>query len=79
MVPTGPETGDGMNEPADNDASEFEQLAGEQQPGLVQEFWMFMREEKKWWLTPIIVVLLLVGLLVTLTSTGAAPFIYSLF
>lgn len=36
-------------------------------------------EEKKWWLTPIIVVLLGVGLLVTLTSTGAAPFIYSLF
>ena len=70
-----------MDETKDDshDASEFEQLGEEQQLGLLQEFWIFMREEKKWWLTPIIVVLLGVGLLVTLTSTGAAPFIYSLF
>ena len=70
-----------MDDPTNNssDASEFEKLGEEQQLGLLQEFWIFMREEKKWWLTPIIVVLLGVGVLVTLTSTGAAPFIYSLF
>lgn len=59
--------------------SEFEQLESEQQLGLIAEFWLFIKEEKKWWLTPIIVVLLAVGVLVMLTSTGAAPFIYTLF
>ena len=59
--------------------SEFEQLADEQQMGLMAEFWLFIKEEKKWWLTPIILVLLGVGVLVALTSTGAAPFIYTLF
>ncbi|MEZ6126808.1 MAG: DUF5989 family protein [Planctomycetaceae bacterium] len=59
--------------------NEFEQLAGEQQMSLMAEFWLFIREEKKWWLTPIILVLLGVGVLVYLTSTGAAPFIYTLF
>jgi hypothetical protein len=52
--------------------SEFEQLADEQQMGLMAEFWLFIKEEKKWWL-------LGVGVLVALTSTGAAPFIYTLF
>lgn len=60
-------------------ASEFEKLAEEQQMGLLAEFWLFIKEEKKWWLTPIILVLLGVGALVALTSTGAAPFIYTLF
>ncbi|MDG2129882.1 MAG: DUF5989 family protein [Fuerstiella sp.] len=60
-------------------ASEFEQLPDLQQMSLPAEFWLFIKEEKKWWLTPIILVLLGVGALVALTSTGAAPFIYTLF
>lgn len=60
-------------------ADEFEKLAEEQQMRLLAEFWLFIKEEKKWWLTPIILVLLGVGALVALTSTGAAPFIYTLF
>lgn len=69
------------NQPAESNESqsEFEQLSGEQQMGLMAEFWLFIKEEKKWWLTPIILVLLVVGALVALTSTGAAPFIYTLF
>lgn len=58
---------------------EFEQLGQQQQLGLLAEFWLFIKEEKKWWLTPIIVVLLGVSALVMLTSSGAAPFIYTLF
>jgi hypothetical protein len=46
---------------------------------LLAEFWLFIREEKKWWLTPIILVLLLASAAIFLTSTGAAPFIYTLF
>ncbi|MFY9252310.1 MAG: DUF5989 family protein [Fuerstiella sp.] len=58
---------------------EFEKLQDEQQLGLMAEFWLFIKEEKKWWLAPIVVVLLAVTVLVALTSTGAAPFIYTLF
>ena len=59
--------------------NEFLQHAGEAQPGLIREFWDFLRFNKAWWLTPIIVVLLLVGVLVGLASTGVAPFIYAIF
>lgn len=46
---------------------------------IFKEFWAFLAENKKWWLLPIIVVLFLFGLLIALGSTGAAPFIYTLF
>ena len=57
----------------------FQQAADEAQPGLVAEFIEFLKESKKWWLIPIVIVLLLVGLLVFLSSSVAAPFIYPLF
>jgi hypothetical protein len=58
---------------------EFARQAQQSQPVLLREFWDFLRYNKKWWLTPIVLVLLLVGLLVVLSSTAAAPFIYTLF
>ena len=60
-------------------ADEFQQ-AGQQEPlNLVQEFLLFVRENKKWWLIPILLVFGLVSLLVMFGSTGAAPFVYTLF
>ena len=59
--------------------TEFEDAGQEKQLSLVQEFYVFVTENKKWWLIPILLVLGLVGLLVLLGSTGAAPFIYTLF
>ena len=56
-----------------------EEYARRPQPGIAREFLDFLLYNKKWWLTPIILVLLLVGLLVILGSTGAAPFIYTMF
>jgi hypothetical protein len=47
--------------------------------GVVSELWSFMAHNKKWWLTPVIVLLLLLGVLVVLGTSGAAPFIYTLF
>ena len=47
--------------------------------GVLSELWSFMAHNKKWWLTPIIVMLLLLGVLVVLGTSGAAPFIYTLF
>ena len=46
--------------------------------GILAEFWDFLIYNKKWWLTPIILVLLLMGVLVMLSGTAAAPFIYTL-
>ena len=34
---------------------------------------------KKWWLLPIILILLALSLLVALSSTAVAPFIYTVF
>lgn len=58
---------------------DFARQAREAPPGLVAEFWDFLIHNKKWWLTPIIVVLLLLGLLIFLSGTAAAPFIYPIF
>ncbi|HWB01163.1 MAG TPA: DUF5989 family protein [Pirellulales bacterium] len=59
---------------------DFETLAHEQSDtGLVREFVLFLRENKKWWLAPIILVLALMGVLVVLSASGAAPFIYTFF
>lgn len=48
-------------------------------PNFLRELLMFIKHNKKWYLIPIIVSILLFGILVALGSTGAAPFIYTLF
>ena len=57
----------------------FVQGASEQRPGLAAELFDFLKNNKKWWLTPIVVVLVLMGVLIVLSGTAAAPFIYTLF
>ena len=60
--------------------NEFERVARSQrQASLVGEFWSFLRHNKKWWLLPILVVIFLFGVLVFLSGTAVAPFIYTLF
>jgi hypothetical protein len=60
--------------------SEFERAAAEQGRGnILSEVWGFMKQNKKWWLLPLVVTLLVFGLLVILSGTGLAPFIYTLF
>lgn len=58
---------------------EFQRLVKEEQPGLLREFWDFLRYNKKWWLLPILVTLMVLGAFVLLTGTAFAPFIYTLF
>lgn len=48
-------------------------------PGLLADYWDFLKSNKKWWLTPILLALLLVGLLVFLSVSGAGPAIYPFF
>lgn len=59
--------------------SVFVDEAAQERPGIAAEFWDFLRNNKKWWLTPIILVLMLFGILIALSGTAAAPFIYTLF
>jgi hypothetical protein len=59
---------------------EFQRIAKEsKESSFVGELWALVCTTKKYWLVPIIVVLLALGLLVVLSGTAAAPFIYTLF
>ena len=59
--------------------NEFEQASKNSETGFIPELIGFLKTNKRWWLTPIVVCLLLLGILLILGSTGAAPFIYTLF
>ena len=68
-----------MSQDDQQKSEDFSEMAEGHQVGIVREFWDFLRYNKKWWLTPIVLVLLIVGVLVFLSGTAAAPFIYTLF
>ena len=63
----------------DDAPTEFEKAGEESELTLAQEFLLFLKENKKWWMLPIVLSFAAIGLLVALSSTGAAPFIYTLF
>ena len=50
-----------------------------QASGFLGEYWYFLRHTRKFWLAPVIFIILILGVLVVLGSSGAAPFIYTLF
>jgi len=65
---------------SDRKLNEFEKAAIEaRRAGFFRDLWGFLCESKKWWLLPILIVLLAFGLLIFLSGTGLAPFIYTLF
>jgi hypothetical protein len=69
-----------MSEPSPKLPSEFEKnAAAYEEESILGEFWTFLKQNKKWWLMPIVIVMLLLGTLIFLSSTAAAPFIYTLF
>ena len=47
--------------------------------GALSELWLFIKTNKAYWLTPIILVTLLLLAFVIFGSSGAAPFVYTLF
>ncbi len=59
--------------------SDFESLNAEPRLSLLSELWLFVVENRLWVLAPIIIALAVLGVLVVLSSTGLAPFIYTLF
>lgn len=63
-------------------ADRFEQAAkdaAESRRGVLGELWRFAANNKRWWMIPVIVLLLVFSVLVFLSGTAAAPFIYTLF
>ena len=48
-------------------------------PGLLADFWDFLKTSRKWWMLPLLVVFLALGVVLVLAHTAAAPFIYTLF
>ena len=65
---------------SNQDPNEFEKTSAEHAGGgLLSDLWGYLRENKKWWLLPVLVMLLIFGLLVFLSGTVLAPFIYTLF
>lgn len=61
------------------DSQEFIEAGKQRELSLIGEFWVFIKENKAWWMIPILLVLAALGVLTMLGSTGAAPFIYTLF
>ncbi|NLW84326.1 MAG: hypothetical protein GXY41_07995 [Phycisphaerae bacterium] len=59
--------------------NEFEQLSQQKRMSLIGEFIEFLKHNKKWWLLPILIILLGLGLLVLLSSSAVAPFLYPLY
>ncbi|MEZ4706723.1 MAG: DUF5989 family protein [Caldilineaceae bacterium] len=48
--------------------------------GTLDELMRFLNERKLWWMMPMVAILLVFGLLLLFTSSsGVAPFIYTLF
>lgn len=72
-----------MSKDSGKQESEFEKAKEGKQASLLREFVDFVLDNKKWWLIPIFLVLFLFALIVvlgsTVGSTGAAPFIYTIF
>jgi Family of unknown function (DUF5989) len=58
---------------------DFERIANTGRTNVVMEFLGYLRQSKKWWMLPILLVMLGLGVLVLLSSTPVAPFIYTLF
>jgi hypothetical protein len=59
--------------------NDFENASNEKQGNLVSEFLAFLKQNRKFWLLPLIIVMLMLAGLLILSSTAAAPFIYTLF
>jgi hypothetical protein len=59
--------------------TDFEKAATARRPGIIQEFFYFLKNNKRWWLIPILVTIALLAALCFFASTGVAPFIYTIF
>ena len=62
-----------------NQRETLQEVAKQPAPNVVSEFFAFLLQNKKWWLLPVLIVMALLTMLMIISSTPAAPFIYTLF
>lgn len=60
-------------------ASEFARQASARRSSFLSDYLYLVKTNRKWWMLPLIGLLLGFGVLMVLASTGAAPFIYTMF
>jgi hypothetical protein len=60
-------------------ADSFSRQATLERPGFFSEYLYLLKKTGKWWLLPMLLILLGLGAMMILSSTAAAPFIYTLF
>ena len=58
---------------------EFQERARQPRSGFLREIWGFLRDNKKWWMIPMLAIILILGVLVLVSGSPVAPFIYTLF
>ena len=46
---------------------------------LLNHFFLQVKQNRKWWLLPLLLVMILLAVLIALSGSAAAPFIYTLF
>lgn len=59
--------------------TKFTDVKPVREKGVLGEFLGLLMDNKKYWMLPIILLLLVFGVLVILSGSSAAPFIYTLF
>jgi len=59
--------------------NQFAQQGQEGRTGLLADFIYLLKNNQKWWMLPLILVLIAFGIFMVLSSTGVAPFIYTVF
>ncbi len=64
---------------SDESQPKFTDVKPVREKGVLGEFLGLLMENKKYWMLPIILLLLIFGVLVILSGSSAAPFIYTLF
>ncbi len=70
------EQSDSQSNASEAQTPDFLSQSESKAPGILAEFWDFLKHNKKWWLAPIIIALLLIGLLILISGSAIAPFIY---
>jgi hypothetical protein len=60
-------------------SEEFARRGAMGRASFLSDYLYFLKNNKKWWMLPLIVLLLAFGVLMILATSGAAPFIYTLF
>jgi hypothetical protein len=60
-------------------AGDFANAGRQARGSFVSEFLLLLKNKKKWWMLPLVLILLAFGVMMVLSSTGIAPFIYTVF